>query len=132
MMRYLEAEDADIVVLSETKVNAVPLHPALTKLYQHQYWGIGKQKGYAGLAILSKIKPVKAVYGLPGLKDQDTKGRIVTLEFDNTFLVGTYAVNAGEGLKVCCSVSCSSHTYSPIRAAQSPTISSAIPQVEIS
>lgn len=130
MMRYIEAEDADIVVLSETKVNDVPMHPGLTKLYKHQYWGIGKQKGYAGLAILSKIQPVKAVYGLPGLKDQDTKGRIgtsipllhptghcqaftnlafsrhlvafntVTLEFENSFLVGTYAVNAGEGLKV--------------------------------
>ncbi|CBQ71392.1 related to exodeoxyribonuclease [Sporisorium reilianum SRZ2] len=99
MMRYLEAEDADIVVLSETKVNDVPMHPGLTKIYKHQYWGIGKQKGYAGLAILSKIQPIKAVYGLPGLKDQDTKGRIVTLEFENSFLVGTYAVNAGEGLK---------------------------------
>lgn len=75
-MRYLEAEDADIVVLSETKVNDVPMHPGLTKIYKHQYWGIGKQKGYAGLAILSKIQPIKAVYGLPGLKDQDTKGRI--------------------------------------------------------
>ena len=76
MMRYIEAEDADIVVLSETKVNDVPMHPGLTKIYKHQYWGIGKQKGYAGLAILSKIQPVKAVHGLPGLKDQDTKGRI--------------------------------------------------------
>ncbi|KAJ1024078.1 hypothetical protein NDA16_002917 [Ustilago loliicola] len=99
MMRYIEAEDADIVVLSETKVNDVPMHPGLTKIYKHQYWGIGKQKGYAGLAILSKIEPVKAVYGLPGLKDQDTKGRIVTLEFENSFVVGTYAVNAGDGLK---------------------------------
>ncbi|SAM86267.1 related to exodeoxyribonuclease [Ustilago bromivora] len=99
MMRYIEAEDADIIVLSETKVNDVPMHPGLTKIYKHQYWGIGKQKGYAGLAILSKIEPIKAVYGLPDLKDQDTKGRIVTLEFENTFLVGTYAVNAGEGLK---------------------------------
>ncbi|SPO30549.1 related to exodeoxyribonuclease [Ustilago trichophora] len=99
MMRYIQAEDADIVVLSETKVNDVPMHPGLTKLYKHQYWGIGKQKGYAGLAILSKIQPVKAVYGLPGLKDQDTRGRIVILEFENSFLVGTYAVNAGEGLK---------------------------------
>lgn len=76
MMRYIQAEDADIVVLSETKVNDVPMHPGLTKIYKHQYWGVGKQKGYAGLAILSKIEPLKAVYGLPGLKDQDTKGRI--------------------------------------------------------
>ncbi|GAK67500.1 exodeoxyribonuclease iii [Moesziomyces antarcticus] len=99
MMRYIQAEDAHIVVLSETKVNDVPMHPALSKIYKHQYWGIGKQKGYAGLAILSKIEPIKATYGLPGLSDQDTKGRIITLEFENTYLVGTYAVNAGDGLK---------------------------------
>lgn len=80
MMRYIEAEDADIVVLTETKVNDVPMHPGLTKVYKHQYWGIGKQKGYAGIAILSKIAPVKAVYGLPGLLGQDTKGRISTLQ----------------------------------------------------
>lgn len=76
MMRYIQAEDAHIVVLSETKVNDVPMHPALSQIYKHQYWGIGKQKGYAGLAILSKIEPIKVTYGLPGLKDQDTKGRI--------------------------------------------------------
>lgn len=76
MMRYIDAEDADIVVLSETKVNDVPMHPALSKLYKHQYWGIGKTKGYAGLAILSKVEPIKATYGLPGLTDQETKGRL--------------------------------------------------------
>lgn len=80
MMRYIVAEDADIIVLSETKVNDVPMHPALSNIYKHQYWGIGKTKGYAGLAILSKIQPVKATYGLPGLADQDTKGRISKLQ----------------------------------------------------
>ena len=98
LFRYIDAEDADIVVLSETKVNDVPQHPKLSA-YPHQYWGIGKTKGYAGLAILSKVKPAKVTYGLPTLKDADSKGRIITLEFEHTILIGTYAVNAGEGLK---------------------------------
>ena len=29
------------------------------------------------------------------------KGRIVTLEFEDYYVVGTYVVNAGQGLKVC-------------------------------
>ncbi|PWY97971.1 hypothetical protein BCV70DRAFT_202462 [Testicularia cyperi] len=99
LMRYIAAEDADVLVLSETKVNDVPIHPGLTAMYKYQYWGIGKTKGYAGLAVLSKLEPLKVTYGLPGLADQDTKGRIVTLEFEHTHVIGTYAVNAGEGLK---------------------------------
>jgi AP endonuclease 1 len=50
---------------------------------------------------LSKIKPLSVDYTLPGHPDaKSIKGRIVTLEFENTYVVGTYVVNAGTGLKV--------------------------------
>ena len=40
-------------------------------------------------------------YTLPGHPDPTSiKGRIVTLEFDTLYIVGTYVVNAGTGLKV--------------------------------
>ena len=56
----------------------------------------------AGTAILSKIKPLSIDYTLPGHPDPGSvKGRIVTLEFESLYLVGTYVVNAGTGLKVC-------------------------------
>ncbi|KAE8220439.1 hypothetical protein CF319_g6031 [Tilletia indica] len=113
MMRYLQAEDADIIVLTETKVNETPMHPGLTAIYKHQYWGIGTKKGYAGTAILSKVKPIKITVGFPAetgkaadgeeaIQEEpelDTKGRIITAEFETLYLIGTYAVNAGEGLK---------------------------------
>ena len=47
-MRYLHAENADVVVLSETKVNQVPSHAGLDAMYKYRYWGIGEKKGYAG------------------------------------------------------------------------------------
>ena len=60
----------------------------------------------AGTAILSKIEPLSVDYTLPGHPEPDTvKGRIVTLEFQDLYVVGTYVVNAGAGLKVrsiCC------------------------------
>ncbi|CAD6915191.1 unnamed protein product [Tilletia controversa] len=113
MMRYFEAEDADIIVLTETKVNETPMHPGLTAIYKHQYWGIGTKKGYAGTAILSKVKPIKVTVGFPpetgkvadgeeAIEEEpelDTKGRIITAEFETLYVIGTYAVNAGEGLK---------------------------------
>lgn len=55
----------------------------------------------AGTAVLSKIKPLKVTYELPGHPDPaSVKGRLVTLEFPNMYLVNTYVVNAGAGLKV--------------------------------
>jgi AP endonuclease 1 len=56
----------------------------------------------AGTAILSKIKPLRVDKTLPGHPDPNyVKGRIVTLEFEDYYVVGTYVVNAGTGLKVC-------------------------------
>jgi AP endonuclease-1 len=56
----------------------------------------------AGTAILSKLKPLSIDKTLPGHPDPNyVKGRIVTLEFEDYYVIGTYVVNAGQGLKVC-------------------------------
>ena len=68
-------------------------------MYRYRYWGIGEKKGDAGIAVLSKLKPNKVTYGLPGFNDPSANARMITLEFPHTVLVGTYAVNAGDGLK---------------------------------
>jgi exonuclease III len=55
----------------------------------------------AGTAILSKHKPLNVSKDLPGHPDPSSvKGRIVTLEFEGCYVIGTYVVNAGEKLKV--------------------------------
>ncbi|KAJ7063449.1 Endonuclease/exonuclease/phosphatase [Mycena amicta] len=83
--RYIEAEDPDILVLTETKVNNEPVDLALKA---------------PGTAILSKHKPLSVSHTLPGHPDPDlVKGRILTLEFENCYVVGTYVVNAGTDLK---------------------------------
>ncbi|KDN51681.1 hypothetical protein RSAG8_00228, partial [Rhizoctonia solani AG-8 WAC10335] len=107
--RYIQAEDADIIILTETKVNDRPSDPLLTKMYPHQYWSKAAKKGYAGTAVLSKYKPISISYtldpstnvasGAPKLDEDDVKGRLVTLEFENCWVIGTYVPNAGEGLK---------------------------------
>ena len=99
LLRYLRAENADVVVLTETKVNEVPDVPELAKLYPHRHWGIGEKRGYAGIALLSKMTPLSVRLGLPGFNDPSSRARMVTAEFERTVLVGVYAVNAGEKLK---------------------------------
>jgi AP endonuclease-1 len=92
---------------------------ALKARFPHSYWSISDKKTYcesssafqrvngnlksflAGTAILSKHKPLSVTTTLPGHPDPTlVKGRIVTLEFENCFVVGTYTVNAGADLKV--------------------------------
>ncbi|OJT08188.1 Exodeoxyribonuclease [Trametes pubescens] len=97
---YVEAEDPDVLVLTETKVNNDPVDPALASRFAHRYWSISDKKTYSGTAILSKVDPLSVDYTLPGHPDpKSVKGRIVTLEFASCYLVGTYVVNAGTGLK---------------------------------
>ncbi|PIL23983.1 hypothetical protein GSI_13734 [Ganoderma sinense ZZ0214-1] len=97
---YVEAEDADILILTETKVNNPPADPELTNRYPYRYWAISDKKTYAGTGVLSKIEPLSVTYDLPGHPDKSAvKGRIVTLEFESCYVVGTYVTNAGTGLK---------------------------------
>ncbi|KAI0374874.1 hypothetical protein BV20DRAFT_961084 [Pilatotrama ljubarskyi] len=97
---YVEAEDPDVLILTETKVNDDPVDPALTNRFPYRYWAKSSKKTYSGTAVLSKIEPLSVDYTLPGHPDSDSvKGRIVTLEFTSCYLVGTYVVNAGTGLK---------------------------------
>ncbi|KAF7363609.1 DNA-(apurinic or apyrimidinic site) lyase [Mycena sanguinolenta] len=97
---YVEAEDPDILVLTETKVNNEPVDLALKARYPYWYWSISDKKTYSGTAILSKHKPLSVTTTLPGHPDPTyVKGRIITLEFENSYVVGTYTVNAGTNLK---------------------------------
>lgn len=55
----------------------------------------------AGIAILSKHEPLSVDQTLPNHPDPRlVKGRIITLEFEHCYLIGTYVVNAGRDLKV--------------------------------
>ncbi|KIY43595.1 hypothetical protein FISHEDRAFT_52866 [Fistulina hepatica ATCC 64428] len=98
--RYIEAEDPDIIILNETKLNEVPVDPVLMARFPHCTWVIADKKGYSGLAVLSKIPPLSVITTLPGHPEPaSVKGRIATLEFASCYLVATYVVNAGTGLK---------------------------------
>ncbi|KAJ3725808.1 Endonuclease/exonuclease/phosphatase [Lentinula raphanica] len=97
---YVAAEDPDILVLTETKVNNEPVDLALKNRFPHCYWAIAEKKGYSGTAILSKHQPISVDRSLPGHPNLSlVKGRIITLEFENHYVIGTYVPNAGTELK---------------------------------
>ncbi|KAK0483746.1 Endonuclease/exonuclease/phosphatase [Armillaria novae-zelandiae] len=97
---YVEAEDPDVLVLTETKINDESVDPALKVRFPHSYWSISSKKTYSGTAVLSKYKALSVDKTLPGHPDPEiVKGRIVTLEFESCYLVATYVPNAGTELK---------------------------------
>ena len=97
---YVKAEDADILCIQETKLNERPAFtaPCLTR-YPYQYWSHSTaKKGYSGSAILSKIKPLSVLYGIDQ-KEMDDEGRVISLEFEDFWIVACYIPNAGSKLE---------------------------------
>jgi len=88
---YFNNADADILCVQETKLQEGQLNLEL-KGY-NQYWNYAEKKGYSGTAVFSKIKPLNVVYGID--KDEHNKeGRVITLEFENFYLVNVYTPNS--------------------------------------
>ena len=89
--KFFEQEKADIYCLQETKVleEQNPYHP----LGYHEYLYPAEKKGYSGVMIYSKIKPLSVKYGIDDL-EYDSEGRTITLEFDDFYLVNCYVPNS--------------------------------------
>ena len=88
--------DADIFCLQETKCQKDQFKIDLPGY--HQYWNYAGRKGYSGTAVFSKTEPLSVQMGM-GIEEHDQEGRLITLEFEDFFLVTVYTPNSQEGLK---------------------------------
>lgn len=87
--------NADIFCLQETKMQAGQLDLDLPGY--HQYWNYADKKGYSGTAVFTKAMPISVQYGI-GIDEHDHEGRVITLEFENFYLVNVYTPNSQDGL----------------------------------
>lgn len=92
---FFQMEDADFFCLQETKLQEGQV--TLDLPGYHQFWNYAQKKGYSGTAIFSKLPPLSVAYGL-GIPELDTEGRVITLEFENFYLVTCYTPNAQQAL----------------------------------
>ena len=90
-LEYFENVDADFFCLQETKLQDGQVDLDLDG-YQ-QFWNYAQKKGYSGTAVFTKHTPLSASYGM-GIPEFDTEGRLITLEFDEFYLVTCYTPNA--------------------------------------
>ena len=88
---HFTAMDADFFCLQETKLQEGQIDLALEGY--HQYWNYAQKKGYSGTAIFAKQPALSATYGI-GMEQHDTEGRVITLEYEDFYLVTCYTPNA--------------------------------------
>lgn len=88
--------DADCFCLQETKLQEGQTDIAFDGY--ESYWNYADKKGYSGTAIFTRIKPLAVAYGI-GVDEHDHEGRVITLEFDEFFLITCYTPNSQDGLK---------------------------------
>lgn len=88
---YFKSEDADIFCLQETKLQEGQIDLDLEGY--HQYWNYAEKKGYSGTAIFTKKEPLNVYYGI-NMEYHDKEGRVITLEFEDFFMVTVYTPNS--------------------------------------
>ena len=92
---YFNSVDADIFSIQETKCQENQISLELDGY--HQYWNYAERKGYSGTAIFTKKKPLSVSYGIE-MEEPDTEGRVITLEFDDFYVVNCYTPNSKRDL----------------------------------
>jgi len=94
-MDVFESLDADIFCIQETKMQEGQIELDLSGYYE--YYNYAERKGYSGTGIFTKKKPINVKYGI-GIEEHDKEGRVITLEFDNFYMVNCYTPNSGREL----------------------------------
>jgi exodeoxyribonuclease-3 len=87
--------DGDFFCLQETKMQPGQAEVAAPGYFQ--YWNSAQKKGYSGTAVFAKREPISVTYGM-GIPEHDTEGRLITLEYEEFYLVCCYTPNAQQGL----------------------------------
>lgn len=88
---FFEKVDADIFCIQESKLQAGQLELDLPGYYQ--YWNYAEKKGYSGTAIFTKMEPISVQNGI-GIEEHDKEGRVITLEFEEFYMVTVYTPNS--------------------------------------
>ena len=87
--------NADIFCIQETKMQREQAEIDFDGY--HQYWNSAVKKGYSGTAIFTKQEPISVAYDI-GIEEHGNEGRVITLEYNDFYIVNVYTPNAKNGL----------------------------------
>jgi exodeoxyribonuclease-3 len=88
---WLQQANPDVICLQEIKAtpDQIPTLDIELAGYPYHYWFPAEKKGYSGVAILSKTKPKKVVFGT-GISHMDFEGRNLRVDFDDISVMSLY------------------------------------------
>lgn len=92
---YFNEINADFFCLQEIKMSEGQLDLELEGY--ETFYNYAQRKGYSGTAIFTKFEPLSVKYGM-GMEEHDNEGRLITLEYDDFFLVTCYTPNSKQEL----------------------------------
>lgn len=93
---FFNQVDADVFCIQESKLQEGQVDLDLKGYYQ--YWNCAQKKGYSGVAVFTRIQPISVTCGI-GMEEHDNEGRVITVEFDEYYLVNVYTPNAKRELE---------------------------------
>ncbi len=91
----IQKENADVYCFQEVKATREKM-PQILGGY-HQYHSHAEKKGYSGVSVFSKEKPMSVREGI-GVAEFDSEGRVLVLEFKDFFLLDIYFPNSNREL----------------------------------
>jgi len=87
---WLQETNVDVICIQEIKANKEQVQTnLLDKIGYHNYWFSAQKKGYSGVAIFSRIKPKKVIYGTK-INHIDFEGRVIQADYDDFSVISLY------------------------------------------
>jgi exodeoxyribonuclease-3 len=97
-IEWLLNSNADVVALQETKSHPEQLSEKLLHPDGYEsYWKSGDRKGYSGVAIYTRIKPLQVITNFDDLI-LNAEGRLIGVEMEKFYLFNGYFPNGGQGM----------------------------------
>jgi exodeoxyribonuclease-3 len=90
---WLKKAGADVLCVQEARARPEQLEEDLLRPGgYHSWWVCAEKKGYSGLCLYSRVKPLEVVEGL-GVPHFDREGRVLTARYADFTLVNAYFPN---------------------------------------
>lgn len=94
---WMLQQNPDVVCLQEIKAHDADLQQSLFKPEGYSaYFHFAEKKGYSGVAIYTKQKPINVITGL-GWPDADTEGRYIEADFGEIAIASLYLPSGTSG-----------------------------------
>ena len=97
LLNWMESRKADVYCFQETKAEKSQVDLSMFEFFGYNsYWFSAQKKGYSGVAIFTKHKPIKVTYGF-GNDEYDAEGRIIQVDFDEVSVISVYIPSGTTG-----------------------------------